>query len=76
MGEGAYWSADTYLLALIGDALQAANWQRANAGAKAKSPFPKPIPRPQVEGQQKQGRRLGAGKGVPIDEMKQRLGWE
>lgn len=73
LGEGAYWTADTYLLALIGDALQAANWQRAG---DRNAQRPKPIPRPDTAGQPKPGRRLGAGNGISIDQMKQRLGWE
>lgn len=73
LGEAAYWTADTYLLAVIGDALHAANWQRAGDRHAQR---PKPIPRPDQDGQPAEGRRVGAGPGVPIDLMQHRLGWD
>lgn len=41
-GEYAAWTADTYVLAVIADLLQAGNWQRGGG----KGPRPKPLPRP------------------------------
>lgn len=73
LGEAAQWGPEAYLLALIGDALQAANWQRAGDRHAQR---PKPIPRPDVTGRPKSGRVVGAGNGIPIDQMKQRLGWK
>lgn len=73
-GDAAYWTIDTYLLALIGDALQGANWQRAGDKHATR---PKPIPRPELgQPTQPNGRRVGDTGGVSIDVMKQRLGWE
>lgn len=43
-GDG--WTATEHLLAAAVDALNAANWQRGNAGNKSPSPKPKPVPRP------------------------------
>lgn len=44
-GEAADWSLNTFLLALVADALHAANWQR---GGKKNAPRPKPLPRPRT----------------------------
>lgn len=72
-GEAAEWSVDTHLLALIGDILQIGNWQRAGDRHGTK---PKPIRRPGEHGRAvRGGRTIGAGRGMTVDEMKQRLGW-
>ncbi|WP_425591812.1 DUF5361 domain-containing protein [Actinomyces procaprae] len=56
------WGLTEHLLAAAVDALNIANWQRANAGKKAPSPRPKPIPRPGVKTEEK---RFGQG-AIPI----------
>lgn len=44
--ELAHWTVTDFLLAEIIDLLAAANWQRANAGAKTPSPKPDRMYRP------------------------------
>lgn len=52
-GEAAHWGVAEYLLATVVDALEAANWQRGNQGAKTPSPRPKPVHRPGVKDEKK-----------------------
>lgn len=56
------WTATDYLLALVVDALNAANWQRGGKGQR-----PKPLPRPGDTSTQR------IGKAVPLDELKAKL---
>jgi hypothetical protein len=62
------WGLSEQLLAVIADALHAANWQRANAGRKHTTPKPQPIPRPGV----KDTRTRRRGEVLPLDEVKRR----
>lgn len=65
----AEWGQAEHLLAGLFDALQVANWQR---GSAKRRDFPKPLPRPGVE---PEANFIGAGTGIPMDEMARRLGW-
>lgn len=67
--EGSEWHKIEHLAAGIFDALQVANWQRGRA---RRGEFPKPLPRPGVE---PESQMIGSGKGIPMDEMAERLGW-
>lgn len=60
-GDDANWTLTDQLLAQLID-----DYRMANHG---KGPKPEPIPRPGTRKPQ------FAGKGIPIDDMKQRLGW-
>jgi hypothetical protein len=62
-GDAAEWSATEYLLAVIGDLLATANWQRSGGGQR-----PKPIPRP---GKQPEETRFGTA--MPLDDLKAML---
>jgi hypothetical protein len=64
-GSISSWTVTDYLLADIFDALNIANWQRANAGKKSPSPKPKPYPRP---GAKDNTRRIGRDP-LPIPEL-------
>jgi len=57
VGDSAAWSTEAHLTALVVDALNVANWQRA---ARKGSTRPTPIQRP---GMPQQGHHVGAGKG-------------
>lgn len=57
VGDSAAWSTEAHLTALVVDALNVANWQRA---ARKGSPRPTPIQRP---GMPQRGHHVGAGKG-------------
>lgn len=63
------WGLSEQLLALVGDALHVANWQRSRG---KKRDYPKPIPRPGVEPDAK---TYGGKKPLPIDDMAEWLGW-
>jgi hypothetical protein len=46
--EGYGWTVEAYLLAEVGDLINAGNWQRGNAGVQpgSQSPRPQPMYRP------------------------------
>jgi len=65
--DEALWGLHEQLLAHVSDLLAIANWQRAGAGKR-----PEPLPRPGVEPTSKTH-----GKGaIPLDEMREWLGWD
>lgn len=61
-GEAAEWGLQEHLLAVVFDALQVANWQRA----QRKNRPPKPTPRPGVA----HGQRTGRAGGRSQDEIR------
>lgn len=69
VGADAEWGLSEQLLALIGDALNAANWQR---GAGKRADYPRPIPRPGVG----EDTKTSYGKdAIPLEDMAAWLGW-
>lgn len=68
--ESAEWGLSEQLQALLFDALQIANWQRA--GGK-RGDLPAPLPRPGVEPRE---RVTKPARSLSMDEMAKRLGWE
>lgn len=62
------WSQTDYLLALVADLLNLANWQRASAGRRSALPRPKPLRRPG----ESQGRTFGNRKFTPA-QLRRRL---
>lgn len=65
LGVDALWGLGEHLAASILDALNLANWQRGNQGAKSPSPRPKPTPRPGADSGDK---KFGSG-AIPIGEF-------
>lgn len=63
-----WWGLTEQLLASVVDQLRVANWQRTDA---KRSTYPWPIPRPGVEPQHKQH----GSTGMPMDQMREWLGW-
>lgn len=64
------WTVDTYLLAVITDALRGANWQRGGGQGDK----PTPIPRPNIDGvdsgQEPDGERVKfAGHDLEVEDM-------
>lgn len=45
-GDTAVWGLSEHLAALLVDAVEIGNWQRASSGRRSPLPKPKPIPRP------------------------------
>lgn len=64
--RGPQWSPELHRLTDIFEALQAANWQRGNAGKPSPSPRPKPVKRPGMGGE-----KIGAP--VDLDVVRDRL---
>jgi hypothetical protein len=67
--DNALWGLPEHLLAVIADAVIAANWMQSRDGQKNRN-RPKPIPRPGVE----QDKRYG-GKAESIETIRDWLGW-
>ena len=80
LGESAFWSVDTHLLAGVLDALNGANFQRGGGRGKRPSPVPRPGEKPTAEPTQDDSSTLfGDTDGfemdsVSIEEMNEWLG--
>lgn len=70
--EGSVWGLSEHLLAVIADALHAANWQRAGA----EDDPPRPIPRPGVEDVGAADEERFVGEAMTADELHAFLGWD
>ncbi len=64
-GEDIEWGLTEHLLAILIDATEVGNWQRASVGRKSPPQRPKPIKRP---GSQPQGRAFGSAP-IPIKDF-------
>lgn len=81
LGESAFWTVDTHLLAGVLDALNGANFQRGGGRGKRPSPIPRPdTPNATTEPTRDDGSTLFGGMdgfemdSVSIDEMNEWLG--
>ena len=80
LGESAFWTVDTHLLAGVLDALNGANFQRSGGRGKKPSPVPRPGEKPTAEPARDDGSTLFGGAdgfemdSVSIEEMNEWLG--
>ena len=80
LGESAFWTVDTHLLAGVLDALNGANFQRSGGRGKRPSPVPRPGEKSTAEPARDDGSTLFGGTdgfemdSVSIEEMNEWLG--
>ena len=80
LGESAFWTVDTHLLAGVLDALNGANFQRGGGRGKKPSPIPRPGEKPTAEPTRDDSSTLFGGTdgfemdSVSIEEMNEWLG--
>ena len=80
LGESAFWTVDTHLLAGVLDALNGANFQRGGGKGKKPSPVPRPGEKPTAEPARDDSSTLFGGTdgfemdSVSIEEMNEWLG--
>ena len=80
LGESAFWTVDTHLLAGVLDALNGANFQRSGGRGKRPSPVPRPGEKPTAEPARDDSSTLFGGTdgfemdSVSIEEMNEWLG--
>ena len=80
LGESAFWTVDTHLLAGVLDALNGANFQRSGGRGKRPSPIPRPGEKATAEPTRDDGSTLFGGTdgfemdSVSIEEMNEWLG--
>ena len=80
LGESAFWTVDTHLLAGVLDALNGANFQRSGGRGKRPSPIPRPGEKSTAEPARDDGSTLFGGTdgfemdSVSIEEMNEWLG--